>query len=103
MTHFNQSKPHASNVGFQFAMLIFVVLFPLATFAQGALPKLVAIIDPYPAGGLGDILPRALANVLAEQTGHTFIIENKPGATQTIGTYAASRAPHDGTVILFGS
>jgi tripartite-type tricarboxylate transporter receptor subunit TctC len=82
---------------------LFVSLLPIMSPAQDNLPSLIAIIDPYPAGGLGDILPRSLANVLSEQTGHTFIIENKPGATQMIGTQAAAWAAHDGSVILFGS
>ena len=63
----------------------------------------VTIIDPYPAGGLGDILPRAMAQVLQEQTGQTFIIDNKPGATQVIGTRIAAHAAPDGYTILFGS
>jgi tripartite-type tricarboxylate transporter receptor subunit TctC len=82
---------------------LFVLLSPITTPAQDNLARITMIIDPYAAGGLGDILPRALANVLSEQTGHTFIIENKPGATQIIGTQAAARATHDGSVILFGS
>ena len=104
MMNFTRCKRYAANVALQMGMLaLFILLFPMAVSAQDNLPRLVAIIDPYPAGGLGDILPRALANVLSEQTGHTFIIENKPGATQMIGTYAAARAAHDGSVILFGS
>ena len=47
--------------------------------------RVVTIIVPYPAGGLGDILPRAMADVLAQQTGQSFVIDNKPGATQMIG------------------
>jgi tripartite-type tricarboxylate transporter receptor subunit TctC len=102
--NFTRCKRYATNVAFQMGMVaLFVLLFPMIVTAQDNLPRLIAIIDPYPAGGLGDILPRALANVLSEQTGHTFIIENKPGATQMIGTYAAARAAHDGSVILFGS
>jgi tripartite-type tricarboxylate transporter receptor subunit TctC len=53
--------------------------------------------------GLGDILPRAMAQVLQEQTGQTFIIDNRPGATQAIGTRIASHAAPDGYTLLFGS
>jgi tripartite-type tricarboxylate transporter receptor subunit TctC len=73
------------------------------TFAQDYPSKTVTIIVPYPAGGLGDILPRAMAEVLAQQTGGTFIIDNKPGATQMIGARAAARANSDGYTLLFGS
>ncbi len=75
----------------------------LAASAQEQLPKIITIIVPYPAGGLGDILPRATADLLAQQTGQTFIIDNKPGATQMIGARAAAHAKPDGSTILFGS
>jgi tripartite-type tricarboxylate transporter receptor subunit TctC len=65
--------------------------------------KLVTIVVPYPAGGLGDILPRAVAEVLGRQMGITFIVDNKPGATQMIGTRIAARAKPDGATLLFGS
>ena len=66
-------------------------------------PKIVTIIVPYPAGGLGDIMPRAMAEVLRARTGHTFVIDNKPGATQMLGARAAAQARPDGGTILFGS
>ena len=67
------------------------------------IPKMVTIIVPYPAGGLGDIMPRAMAEILRSQTGHTFVIDNRPGATQMIGVRLAAEAKPDGSVILFGS
>jgi tripartite-type tricarboxylate transporter receptor subunit TctC len=42
--------------------------------------RVVTIIVPYPAGGIGDILPRAMADVLAQQSGQSFVVDNKPGA-----------------------
>ncbi|MCC6890938.1 MAG: tripartite tricarboxylate transporter substrate binding protein [Hyphomicrobiales bacterium] len=66
-------------------------------------PKSITIIVPYPAGGLGDIMPRAAAEVLRVQTGRTYIIDNKPGATQTLGARAAAQAKPDGGTLLFGS
>ena len=47
--------------------------------------KAVRIVVPYPAGGLGDILPRALGASLSEQLGQPFVTENRPGASQMIG------------------
>lgn len=81
--------------------LTVVAALPVAAETYPSRP--VTIIDPYPAGGLGDILPRAMAQVLQEQTGQTFIIDNKPGATQVIGTRIAAHAAPDGYTILFGS
>ena len=71
--------------------------------AQTYPTRTVTIVVPYPAGGLGDILPRAMAQVLQEQTGQTFIVDNRPGATQSIGTRYAAHAAADGYTLLFGS
>lgn len=65
--------------------------------------RVVTIVVPYPAGGLGDILPRAMADTLAAQTGQTFVIDNKPGATQMLGARTVALAKPDGYTILFGS
>jgi tripartite-type tricarboxylate transporter receptor subunit TctC len=65
--------------------------------------RVVTIIVPYPAGGIGDILPRAMADVLAQQTGQSFVVDNKPGAAQMIGARLAANAKPDGATIFFGS
>jgi len=63
----------------------------------------VTIIVPYPAGSTADVLPRLAAQILTEETGRVYIIDNKPGATQTIGMRAAASAKPDGNTILFAS
>jgi tripartite-type tricarboxylate transporter receptor subunit TctC len=60
----------------------------------------VKIIQPYPAGGPGDVIARVLAQKLSEQTGGQFYVENLPGAGGTIGAGAASKAPADGYTVL---
>jgi tripartite-type tricarboxylate transporter receptor subunit TctC len=60
----------------------------------------VKIIQPYPAGGPGDVIARVLAQKLSEQTGGQFYVENLPGAGGTIGAGAASKAAADGYTIL---
>src|SRR4026209_1461558 len=74
-----------------------------ASTASAQEHRVVTIIVPYPAGGLGDILPRAMADVLAQPTGHSFVVDNKPGATQMIGARLAANAKPDGSTIFFGS
>jgi len=81
------------------ALLALAALLPAA--AQE--PRVVTMIVPYPAGGIGDILPRAMADVLGQQTGRSFVVDNKPGATQTIGARLAAGAKPDGATIFFGS
>ena len=65
--------------------------------------KPVRIISPYTAGGLGDILPRALGAGLTEQLGQQFVVENRPGASQIIGAQLAAKAAADGYTLFLGS
>ena len=65
--------------------------------------KPVRIISPYPPGGLGDLLPRAVAAGLAGPLGQQVIVENRPGASQIIGMQAAAKSPPDGYTLVFGS
>jgi tripartite-type tricarboxylate transporter receptor subunit TctC len=65
--------------------------------------KPVRIISPYPAGGLGDIFPRAMANGLAERFEQPVIVDNRPGASQMIGAQLAAKSAPDGYTLFFGS
>jgi tripartite-type tricarboxylate transporter receptor subunit TctC len=71
--------------------------------AQNYPVKPVRIISPYPAGGLGDLVPRAIAVGLTESFGQQVIVENRPGASQIIGMQAAARSPADGYTLVYGS
>ena len=51
------------------------------------------------AGGLSDIFMRALGDELGKRMGTTFVIENRPGGMQNLGTRACSEAPPDGYTI----
>ena len=71
--------------------------------AQSYPVKPVRIISPYPPGGLGDLLPRAVAVGLTEMLGQQVIVENRPGASQIIGMQVAAKSPPDGYTLVFGS
>jgi tripartite-type tricarboxylate transporter receptor subunit TctC len=69
--------------------------------AQGAWPtKPVRIIVPYGPGGAVDVATRKMAQKLTTQTGQSFIVENKPGATGTIGVNQVARAEPDGYTLV---
>ncbi len=57
-------------------------------------------IVPYPAGGATDIVARIIGQALSERLGQTFVIENKPGAGNNIGTEAVVHAAPDGYTVL---
>lgn len=67
-----------------------------AGLAQAWPAKPVRIIVPYPPGGAVDVVTRKMAAKLQEQTGQTFYVENKAGATGTIGLASVVQAPADG-------
>lgn len=75
-------------------------LASLNTYAAGYPEKPVRIVVPYSPGGAVDVVARKVAQKLQEQTGQPFVIENKPGATGTIGTQAVARAEPDGYTLL---
>lgn len=86
--------------------LLFVSVLACSTATANDYPspnRAVTIIVPYAPGGPGDLLARAVADALAAQTKGKFIIENKPGGSQTIGTRAAARAAPDGYTLFLGS
>jgi tripartite-type tricarboxylate transporter receptor subunit TctC len=61
----------------------------------------VRVIVPYPAGGTADIAARLLFASVAAHLGQPFVIENRSGATGTIGAAAATQAAPDGTTVLY--
>ncbi|MGE8632905.1 MAG: Bug family tripartite tricarboxylate transporter substrate binding protein, partial [Achromobacter piechaudii] len=60
----------------------------------------VRIVVPYGPGGAVDVATRKMAQLLSTQTGQSFIVENKPGATGTIGVSQVARAAADGYTLM---
>ncbi len=60
-------------------------------------------IVPAAAGGGNDIFARLMAQWLSERLGEPFIVENRPGAGNNIGTEAVAKAPPDGYTLLLAS
>jgi tripartite-type tricarboxylate transporter receptor subunit TctC len=62
--------------------------------------RTVRFIVGYPAGGATDILARLIGQRLSERLGQQFVIENKPGAGNNIGTETVVNAEPDGYTVL---
>jgi tripartite-type tricarboxylate transporter receptor subunit TctC len=58
------------------------------------------IVVGFAPGGTLDVLGRAIAQALQEETGQTFIVENQPGASSLVAAQAVARARPDGHSIL---
>ncbi|SAI27968.1 putattive exported protein [Bordetella ansorpii] len=63
----------------------------------------VRIVVSTPAGGASDTTARILAEGLAAKWGQAVIVENKPGASGTIGAATVARAAADGYTLFFGT
>jgi len=57
-------------------------------------------IVPYPPGGTTDVIARIVAQWLSEKMGQQFVVDNKPGAGNNIGTEFVVNAPADGYTML---
>src|SRR5690606_3291544 len=72
----------------------------VAAAAQDFPAKPITFIVPFAAGSATDQLGRAIGQGVAEQTGQSVVIENKPGASAMIGAQSAARAEPDGYTVL---
>lgn len=87
-----------------------IALTAVAAAMQFALPAAaqefptkqpIRIVVPVPPGGGTDILARITADSLRRRLGQTVVVENKPGASSTIGADFVAKAPGDGYTLLF--
>ncbi|MGV3634563.1 MAG: Bug family tripartite tricarboxylate transporter substrate binding protein [Pseudorhodoplanes sp.] len=84
------------------AALIALVLFPAVASAQGA-SRNTEIIVPFPAGGVTDLVARALAEGLSKELGQSFVVVNRDGGGGTIGATATALAAPDGFTLGFSA
>ena len=85
------------------ALALLLMSFCTQSFAQSWPSKPIRVIVPYSPGSATDIIPRTIFAKVQEQLGQPIIVENRPGASSTIGTAAVAKAEPDGYTILVAS
>jgi tripartite-type tricarboxylate transporter receptor subunit TctC len=82
------------------ALLGFLILAQVPAEAQGFPTKNVTLVVPFAPGGASDIMGRAIGQKLSEIWKQPVIIDNRPGASTTLGTAYAATQPADGYTLL---
>ncbi len=80
------------------ALALFAI--PLTGHAQAYPTQTVKLIVGFPPGGTTDVIGRHVAQELAAQTGKSFVVENRPGASGTIGAGIMAKSAPDGHTLL---
>ena len=84
-------------------LFFFLIIFSNNIFSQPFPSKPVKIIVAFPAGGGTDIVARIVGQKLSEGWGQPVVIDNRAGASGTIGTAAAARAEPDGYTLFMAT
>src|SRR5438128_1287116 len=98
------SRRHVIKAGGLLAAGIAATTFLRMQSALAAYPgrpiKIIASVTP---GGPADLIARMTAAALAQSTGKTFIVENRPGGGGNVGMSNVARSDPDGYTILLAS
>ncbi len=81
-------------------LVAILAALPLAAAAQTYPSQTVKIMVGFPPGGTTDVIGRLVAHELSEQYGKPFVVENRGGASGTIGTGLVAKAAPDGHTLI---
>ena len=83
-----------------------VAALPVAARSRGRKPipsRSVRVLVATTAGGATDLAARLIAQWLTDKLGQSFVVENRPGGNNNIGTEAAARSPADGYTLFMAN
>ena len=84
-------------------LVFFALLLALPANAQDWPARPVTLINPFAAASAVDVVIRLVAQRMTTNSGRSFLVENRTGASGNIGTEAAAKAKPDGYTFLVGS
>src|SRR6186997_192498 len=85
------------------AIAVFASGTTSAALAQAWPTKPIKVVVPLTAGSASDVMARIVFDEVSKQVGQAIIIENRPGAGNSIGMNAVAKAEPDGYTILVNS
>ncbi len=83
------------------ALFVSLAIAASAAVAQDYPSKPLRAIVPFPPGGVVDTVARQVASKMSESMGQQVVVDNRAGASGSIGTALAAKSPRDGYTILF--
>ena len=87
----------------RFLLIGLALCFATSAQAQGYPDRPIRVIAPFPAGGLADVLARAVGDEMSKSLGQPVIVENRAGAGGNTGADAVAKAAPDGYTLLMSS
>jgi len=86
------------------SLTFLAVLAPWSATAQGTYPsKPIRVVVPFAAGSTTDIIARAISDKMSQSMGQALVIDNRGGASGTIGQQAVATSAPDGYTIMIHS
>ena len=88
----------------RFALCGLVMASPAMASAQGAFPsRPIKVVVPFAAGSTTDIIARAITDKMSLSLGQQLVVENRAGASGTIGQAQVAKSAPDGYTIMIHS
>src|SRR5258707_5437906 len=84
------------------ALSLSIFAFPAASGQESYPSKAITMVNPFPPGGVADVVGRPLASIMEKSLKQPVVMVNRPGAGGAVGMASVAKASADGYTILMG-